>query len=103
MNIVEEYTLQNKQLIILISGLSGTNKSALAKEIQRDLKIKLENLDDYCDKKRVKIMHQILKNLTPTYCANILKTLHKKTQLNFFATIYKPVNYPRLPSVASEM
>lgn len=50
MNLVEEYILKNKGLTILISGLSGSNRSALAREIERDLKIKIFNLDNYCKK-----------------------------------------------------
>ena len=39
MNLVEAYTKYNKQLIILISGLSGCGKSKLAENISRDLKL----------------------------------------------------------------
>ena len=56
MNLVEEYILKNKGLIILISGLSGSNRSALAKEIERDFKIKIFNLDNYCKKDNVPIV-----------------------------------------------
>ncbi|ATZ80327.1 hypothetical protein BMW23_0269 [Bodo saltans virus] len=48
MNISEEYIFKNKKLIILISGLSGTNRSKLAREIARDFKLKIIELDDYC-------------------------------------------------------
>jgi uridine kinase len=48
MNRVEGYIMMNKSLIILISGLSGSNRSTLAKEIERDFKIKLLTLEDYC-------------------------------------------------------
>jgi hypothetical protein len=50
MNIVEAYLKFNKQLIILVTGLSGSNKSQLANFIERDFKIKAINVDDYCKK-----------------------------------------------------
>lgn len=57
MNLLEEYLLRNKEIIILISGLSGSKKSLLAKEIERDLKIlKLINLDKYCDNDKVPVI-----------------------------------------------
>jgi hypothetical protein len=57
MNIVEEYILRKNGLIILITGLSGTKKSQLAKEIERDFKVlKLLCLDDYCDENKVPII-----------------------------------------------
>jgi uridine kinase len=49
MNLVEEFNLRNEGIIIFISGLSGTNRTILAKEIERDLKLKLISLDDYCN------------------------------------------------------
>ena len=48
MNIVERYIYCKKGLIILISGLSGSDRSRLAKEIERDFKIKLLSLEKYC-------------------------------------------------------
>ena len=53
-NISEEYTIRNEGLIILISGLSGSNRGILAKEIERDFKIKLITLEDYCEKENAK-------------------------------------------------
>jgi adenylate kinase family enzyme len=47
MNIVEAYIKFNKQLIILISGFSGSGKTLLARNIQRDFKLKFINLNDY--------------------------------------------------------
>jgi uridine kinase len=47
MNIVEAYIKKNKQLIILISGFSGSGKTLLARNIQRDFKLKFINLNDY--------------------------------------------------------
>jgi len=40
-NIVEAYKEFNKQLIILISGLSGSGKTSLSENISRDFKLKL--------------------------------------------------------------
>lgn len=55
MNLLEEYILRKKNIIILISGLSGTKRSIIAKEIERDFKLlKLISLDDYCDVNKVK-------------------------------------------------
>ena len=48
MNIVEAYLKFNKQLVILVSGLSGSNKSQLANFIGRDFKLKSINIDEYC-------------------------------------------------------
>jgi hypothetical protein len=49
MNLLEEYILRKGEIIILISGLSGSKRSLLAKEIERDFKdIKLISLEDYC-------------------------------------------------------
>jgi cytidylate kinase len=46
-NIVEQYININKQLIILISGFSGSGKTLLAKNIQRDFKLDFLNLNDF--------------------------------------------------------
>lgn len=63
MNIVEAYIKFSGQLIILISGLSGSGKCKLAKNIQndfnnkkmtKDFNCKLINLDDYCLKENHK-------------------------------------------------
>lgn len=57
MNLLEEYVLRKGNIIILISGLSGSKRSILAKEIERDFKIlNLISLDKYCDSKKVKII-----------------------------------------------
>jgi uridine kinase len=79
MNLAEKYIEINKGLIILISGLSGSNRAALAKEIssncpgrecygslgssrtilageiERDFKLKMISLEDYCEKENVKV------------------------------------------------
>ena len=47
MNIVEAYIKFNGQLIIIISGLSGSGKSKLAKYICNDFKLKIINQNDY--------------------------------------------------------
>ena len=47
MNIVEAYQKYKKQFIILISGFSGCGKTYLAKNIERDFKIKRINLTSY--------------------------------------------------------
>jgi uridine kinase len=59
MNIVEAYLKFNKQLIILISGLSGSNKSQLAKFIERDFKLKAINTNDYSIKDFEKMVEVI--------------------------------------------
>jgi len=46
-NIVEQYIKVNKQLIILISGFSGSGKTLLAKNIERDFKVQFLNLNDF--------------------------------------------------------
>jgi adenylate kinase family enzyme len=47
MNIVEAYIKFNSQLIILISGFSGSGKTLLARNIQRDFKLSFINLNDF--------------------------------------------------------
>jgi uridine kinase len=49
MNIVEAYIKFKGQLIILISGLSGSGKSELAENIRRDFKLQIINLETFCD------------------------------------------------------
>jgi adenylate kinase family enzyme len=56
MNVVEAYIKFNSQLIILISGISGSGASELANNISRDFKIKLISYKDYI-KKEDKIPH----------------------------------------------
>jgi adenylate kinase family enzyme len=47
MNIVDAYIKFNSQLIILISGFSGSGKTVLARNIQRDFKLDFLNLNDF--------------------------------------------------------
>lgn len=47
MNIVEAYIKFHKGLIILISGLSGSNKTQIAKFIEEDFKIKRLNMEHF--------------------------------------------------------
>lgn len=56
MNIVEAYIKNKGQLVILISGLSGSGKTRLAKNISRDFKIKLINELDFYNKSYNKIV-----------------------------------------------
>lgn len=46
-NVVDAYKEFNGQLIILISGLSGSGKTALGKNISHDFKIKLIDMNDF--------------------------------------------------------
>ena len=55
MNIVEKYAEINGGILILISGLSGTGKTKLAKNIARDFKIDIINENKYCDKNNITI------------------------------------------------
>jgi uridine kinase len=50
MNIVEVYGIYEKQLIILVSGLSGSNKTEIAKNICEDFKLDFVNLTKFCKK-----------------------------------------------------
>jgi adenylate kinase family enzyme len=51
MNIIEAYIKFKGQLIILISGLSGSGKTLLGKKISKDFNLKFIDTSDYCDKK----------------------------------------------------
>lgn len=55
-NIVEKYIEDTKQLIILISGFSGSGKTLLAKNIERDFKLKFLNLNNFYKKDYNKIV-----------------------------------------------
>jgi predicted ATPase len=48
MNIIEAYIKFKGQLVILVSGLSGSGKSILAKSIQNDFRIQGINLESFC-------------------------------------------------------
>lgn len=50
MNVVEAYIKFKKKLIIIISGISGSGKTKLAKNISKLFKIRLINLNSYCNK-----------------------------------------------------
>lgn len=47
MNVVDAYLKKKLQLIILISGFSGSGKTLLARQIERDFKLKFINLNLY--------------------------------------------------------
>tara|TARA_Y100000780_G_scaffold231670_1_gene258027 strand:- start:2975 stop:3577 length:603 start_codon:yes stop_codon:yes gene_type:complete len=49
-NIVEAYIRINKQLIILVSGVSGCGKTSLAKDIERDFNLKFIDQYDFFKK-----------------------------------------------------
>lgn len=57
MNIIEAYIKFNGQLIILISGLSGSGKSKLAKMFAKDFKLKLINVNKYYKKDYTKTIN----------------------------------------------
>jgi tRNA A37 threonylcarbamoyladenosine biosynthesis protein TsaE len=62
MNIVEAYIKFNKGLIILISGLSGSGKTKLASDIEKDFKIKMINVEHHCVKennKTIKLPNEV--------------------------------------------
>ena len=45
--IVDAYKDKFKQLIILVSGFSGSGKGILSRSLAKDFKIKYMNLNDY--------------------------------------------------------
>ena len=55
MSLLDTYIAIKKSFIVLISGLSGSGRSFLAKEIERDFKVKIIALDNYCIKENTKI------------------------------------------------
>lgn len=55
-NIVEKYIQNKDQLIILISGFSGSGKTLLAKNIERDFKLNFLNLNDFYKKDYINIV-----------------------------------------------
>lgn len=50
MNIIEAYIKFKHKLIIIISGMSGSGKTKLAKNISKLFKLNLINLNNYCNK-----------------------------------------------------
>lgn len=83
MNIVEKYQELNDGMFIIISGLSGTGKTKLAKNMAKDFKLDMINENKYCDKdyykKAKKVMiggdHEI-----PTYISPISDTQTSATE-----------------------
>lgn len=55
-NIVEKYIQNKDQLIILISGFSGSGKTLLAKNIEHDFKLNFLNLNDFYKKDYINIV-----------------------------------------------
>jgi uridine kinase len=55
-NIVEKYIQNKNQLIILISGFSGSGKTLLAKNIERDFNLNFLNLNDFYKKDYINIV-----------------------------------------------
>ena len=53
-NIIDAYIENNKQLIIFISGLSGTNKSKIAQTLSKELNLEYLNTRDYINKENAK-------------------------------------------------
>lgn len=49
MNIIDAYIKFNKQLVIIISGMSGTGKTKLAQNISDLFKLELINMNKYCN------------------------------------------------------
>lgn len=56
MNIIDAYIKFNKGLVILISGLTGSNKTKSACEISKHFGINYINCDDYCNNDEVDII-----------------------------------------------
>lgn len=55
-NIIEKYIQNKNKLVILISGFSGSGKTLLAKNIERDFKLNFLNLNDFYKKDYVNIV-----------------------------------------------
>ncbi len=53
-NILDAYKKYNNQLIILISGLSGTNKSKISQQLAKELNLKYLNTRDFLNKENFK-------------------------------------------------
>ena len=53
-NIIDAYIENNKQLIIFISGLSGTNKSKIAQALSKELELEYLNTRDFIEKDKAK-------------------------------------------------
>lgn len=56
MNIIEAYAKFNKELIIIISGLSGSGKTKMTSQISDFFKINKLNIELYCDKENDRIV-----------------------------------------------
>ena len=49
-NIIDAFLKYNKQMIILVSGLSGTNKSKISQNLSKELNMNYLNTRDFIDK-----------------------------------------------------
>lgn len=69
-NIVDTYLYYKKQFIILISGLKGTYKTAIAKKLSIDLNFDFIDTCDFVDKDKIKeitIKNNIVKDYNDAY------------------------------------
>ena len=53
-NIFDAYKKYNNQLIILISGISGTNKSKISQQLSKELNLQYLNTRDFLNKDKFK-------------------------------------------------
>jgi shikimate kinase len=51
-NIIDAYLEYNKQLVIIVSGLSGSNKSKIGQNLAKELNLEFINTRDYIDKEK---------------------------------------------------
>lgn len=56
MNIIDAYIKFNGELIIILSGLSGSHKTSIAKSIEKDFKLHLINIEKYTNANYNKIV-----------------------------------------------
>lgn len=61
-NVLDAFKKYNNQLIILVSGLSGTNKSKISQQLAKELNLKYLNTRDFLNKDNFK-EHELSNNI----------------------------------------
>ena len=100
-NIVEKYIQNKDQLIILISGFSGSGKTLLAKNIERDFKLNFLNLNDFYKKDYINIV-DLGNNIKVNDASNKIKasTTHTAKSTTEVKPLYESEEAKRMKQLA---